>query len=226
MSNDHKKYPRYLITALLLALGGFTLLAIGFLGVMRFVVSGASQSYDERVLLAINAWSTPLLDTTMRTITDFGSVGVAAVVVIAALLYVRNHHTYRALFIVSAVGGAAILSVVLKLLFSRPRPDLWQHLVVEETFSFPSGHAIASSALAFSVMILLWRTRYRWLGVITGVVYMLTIGFSRMYLGVHYPTDIIAGWLVSAAWVLLVATMLWHRRQVRHAMKALDDTTK
>ena len=107
------------------------------------------------------------------------------------------------------VGGAALLNMVLKLIFERPRPDLWEQLIIETSFSFPSGHAMASSALAFSVIAIAWNTRFRWYAVGVGVLFMLVIGFSRLYLGVHYPTDVLAGWFVSGAWVLLVALVVY-----------------
>jgi undecaprenyl-diphosphatase len=67
---------------------------------------------------------------------------------------------------------------------------------------------MASSALAFSLIVIFWRTRWRWWIIAAGVLYMVTIGFTRLYLGVHYPTDIIGGWVVSMGWVAIVAAVI------------------
>jgi undecaprenyl-diphosphatase len=106
------------------------------------------------------------------------------------------------------IAGAALLNLILKTLFERDRPHLWQWIVHESSYSFPSGHATMTAALAFTLMLLAWRTKYRYVAVVGGICYMILIGLTRMYLGVHYPTDILAGWCVSLAWVLIVATVL------------------
>ena len=80
--------------------------------------------------------------------------------------------------------------------------------MTENGYSFHSGHAMASMALSASVIFLLWKTKYRLLAIIIGALYILTIGLTRMYLGEHYPSDILAGWLISLAWVVLVAFIL------------------
>jgi undecaprenyl-diphosphatase len=106
------------------------------------------------------------------------------------------------------VGGAALINTLLKLAFHRVRPELWTPLVVERSFSFPSGHAMVSSALACSVTYILWHTRWRWLAVGLGLAVVVAIGLSRLYLGVHYPTDVLAGWTVGFFWVVIVRAVL------------------
>lgn len=221
MKTYFQSYPKQLILLLGVALASFIGLMVGFVALVDEVTEGSTTAFDESVLLAINQQSTPFLDVFMRSVTDFGSIGVAVAVAIGALFYVIKSHAYRALFLAVAVGGAGILNAVLKLLFERQRPDLWQQLVTEATFSFPSGHAMASSALAISFILLFWRTKYRWIIVVVALVYAVLIGFSRLYLGVHYPTDILGGWLMSAAWVTLVAAILW-RRHVLHLAKPIS----
>ena len=77
---------------------------------------------------------------------------------------------------------------------------------------------MASSALALALIILCWRTRWRWLALIGGAIYMIIIGLSRIYLGVHYPSDILAGWCVSLVWVLLLAGLVYEY-MVRYSYK-------
>ena len=105
---------------------------------------------------------------------------------------------------IAAVVGAGLLNLLLKATFQRDRPDLWEHIVTELTYSFPSGHAMASMALGSAMIMAFWRTRYRVVALIGGVFYIISIALTRLYLGVHYPTDIIAGWCAALAWVVFV----------------------
>ena len=139
--------------------------------------------------------------------------GVEGVLAIGAIItiYLIVKKRYNDLFLlVGGVGGVAIANAVLKLLFHRDRPSLWPHLVHETSFSFPSGHAMASASLATVIVLLFWQTRYRWWVVAAAGIYTIVIGFSRLYLGVHYPSDILAGWSVSVVWVILVALITSH----------------
>ena len=111
------------------------------------------------------------------------------------------------------VGGAVVINFILKMIFERSRPDLWQRLVVETSYSFPSGHALASSAIALVIIIICYKTKWFIPAIIIGTVYAVVIAYSRLYLGVHYPSDIIGGWLISAAWVI---AMYWTIKRVKH----------
>jgi undecaprenyl-diphosphatase len=104
------------------------------------------------------------------------------------------------------------LNLLLKELFGRDRPTLWETLVTEHGFSFPSGHAMASSALGFSIMVTLWNTRFRVPACIVAGFYIVLVGFSRLYLGVHYPTDVLAGWVLSGTWVILMLYVFYPQR--------------
>src|SRR5690606_13280024 len=168
---------------------------------------------DASLLLYINQFSTPLLDSLFLFITNLGGfVAVSAAVVLIALYLIIKRQYVKSGFIVASVGGAAILNIALKSIFERPRPDLWEQLVNEQSYSFPSGHAMASLALAASAVLLLWQTRWRMPAVILGSVYVLLVGFSRMYLGVHYLTDVLAGWVISLAWAGLVYWLVGSHR--------------
>lgn len=172
-------------------------------------------AFDESVLLAINGYQSPLLDTLAVMVTQLGGIkGVAVIVAAGALLLWAHAHRARAVFLVLSVAGAGLLNMLLKTLFQRDRPELWQRIVTENSFSFPSGHAMASSALAFSVIVIFWPTKYRWIVVAGAIAYMVGIGLTRLYLGVHYPTDIIAGWIVSGVWVTAVTIAVNYRRIV------------
>ncbi|MDO4263722.1 MAG: phosphatase PAP2 family protein, partial [Deinococcus sp.] len=122
-----------------------------------------------------------------------------------------------ALFTLLGPGSAVALDALMKVLFSRPRPELWPRLVEETSASSPSGHATMSAALATWAALLLWPRlgRWRWLVVPAGILYAGTVGLSRIILGVHYPSDVLAGWLTGLALVLgvfrLLGRPLWPR---------------
>lgn len=166
--------------------------------------------FDQTILMAIKDSSTPFLDRFMPIATDIGGVvGVTALTVLFASLFAYKKEYARMWLIIIGVSGAVALNLILKSIFMRSRPDLWTQLVHETGYSFPSGHSMSSAGFAIALMVALWHSRWRWWGIGFGICYMVFVGFSRMYLGVHYPTDVMAGWLVSAAWVLAVALLTY-----------------
>jgi membrane-associated phospholipid phosphatase len=194
----------------------FLALLIAFVQIADEVFEGDTLWFDTAVLTAVNGQSTPFFDTFFIAITQVGGV-VGIIVITTALLVVliKKRYFAKALILGATVAGAALLNVILKLIFERTRPDLWEQLVVETSYSFPSGHAMASAALAGAVIAICWSTRFRWLAIIFSGLFILLIGFSRLYLGVHYPTDVLAGWIVSTAWLLIVLVVV-HSRSLRH----------
>ena len=187
-----------------------SLLAFACFGVLfgllaTLVINGVTDQFDQLVLLWINSHASTVADTIFLFLTHLG--GVYGVVVITALtvalLTVKKKYD-KALFVALAIGGVALLNTLLKTLFERPRPDLWEWLVTETSFSFPSGHSVASATLALSIVLLLWTTRWRVLALVGGLTYLAVVGFSRMYLGVHYPSDVLGGWLLACTWVALL----------------------
>lgn len=118
----------------------------------------------------------------------------------------------EALFVVLAAGGSALLNTALKHLFERPRPMLWQTSEVQYSFSFPSGHATACATLACVLVALTWRTRWRWPVLLAGTTFAVVVGTSRVYLGVHFPSDVVAGWATGMAWVSAMHLWLLARR--------------
>ena len=132
-------------------------------------------------------------------------VDIALVLVLLALRRWR-----LALFAAVATGGSALLNIATKQLFSRQRPSLWESIAPEATWSFPSGHAMGSMTLALVLVLLAWHTRLRWWVVAAMAVFVPMVGLSRVYLGVHYPSDILAGWAAAALWTV-GAWLLLHR---------------
>lgn len=161
---------------------------------------------DIAILEAIRTIASPAVDKIMIAITLLGDaeIVIPLIAICGALLFFKFKKRKQAVFLALATGGTAAINVVFKHVFERQRPTLWEHLVTETSFSFPSGHAMISSAIAYTVIILCWHTKYRWVAIAGGMTYMLLVSFSRLYLGVHFPTDILAGWCVSALWVATV----------------------
>jgi len=187
----------------------FMLLVVAFVEIVEEVFEGETLFYDEAILKGINGFSTPFFDSFFVVITQFGGVfGIIALTAILLGLLLRRKMYKNALIVGATVAGAAILNVILKLIFERTRPDLWEQLIVETSFSFPSGHSMITAALGLSLIFICWNTRFRWLALALGSSFIIVIGFSRLYLGVHYPTDILAGWVVSAAWLSTVVTIV------------------
>lgn len=187
----------------------FVLPVILFVQLAEEVAEHETLGFDQAVLRAVNTLASPGLDGVMVAITQLGGVvGVAVVTAGLLVLLWQKRMRRMAVLLAAGVGGAAALNVLLKAFFQRDRPELWERLVVENSYSFPSGHAMASSALACSLVVIFWPTRWRYLVVAGASIYMVFVGLSRLYLGVHYPTDVVAGWLVSGAWIAVVTTAL------------------
>lgn len=163
--------------------------------------------FDSWLLLVLRSHATTTWTTMMTAVSFLGSTVTVTLVTIVIIGWLAVKRRVReALTVAFMIGGAAIINTLLKLSFQRQRPTILQALVSEQSFSFPSGHAMASAALACVVVYLAWRTKYRWLAVVLGAIYVGAVGLSRVYLGVHYPSDVIAGWCVSIIWSYVVIT--------------------
>jgi undecaprenyl-diphosphatase len=123
----------------------------------------------------------------------------------------RRHR--EGLFAGVALGGSALLNLGAKQLFGRARPTLWESIAPEATFSFPSGHAMGSMTLAAVLMLLAWRTRWRWWIAVPMLAFVVMVGLSRIYLGVHYPSDILAGWTAALAWTVGTYALVFRGRR-------------
>jgi membrane-associated phospholipid phosphatase len=167
-------------------------------------------------MMFIHSHATPVLDTVMVFITRVGSALVVVplnILVFSLLLYRKRRRD--ALFWALAVVGATVLNFIAKHGFARIRPDLWTSISRELTYSFPSGHAMNSMAVMTALVVLAWDTRWRNLMIVAGVCFVLLVGSSRIYLGVHYPSDILAGWAASFAWVVGLASVFTKKWSTR-----------
>ena len=128
--------------------------------------------------------------------------GVVPLDVVVVLALALSRKLREGLFAGVAIIGSALLNLGAKHLFARQRPSLWESIAPESTFSFPSGHAMGSMTLAMVLILLAWQTRWRWWVAVPMAAFVAMVGLSRVYLGVHYPSDILAGWAVAFAWAV------------------------
>jgi undecaprenyl-diphosphatase len=202
---------RWLAVAFALAAG----LLFGFVRLASEVIEGETRGFDETVMLALRTpgdISQPIgpawVHEMVRDFTALGSTGVLAIVtagVVGFLFFSRKSHT--ALFVLLAVIGGVALGNLLKIGFSRPRPELVPHSVEVFTNSFPSGHAMMSAVVYLTMGNLLARTQKRMsikIFLLASATFLtVLVGVSRVYLGVHWPSDVLAGWSLGACWALL-----------------------
>jgi membrane-associated phospholipid phosphatase len=182
----------------------------GFAALVGEVHEKEVFAFDAPALNALHVIATPTLDHFFILTSHLGYFwGVVPLDVIVLMALVLRRRFRDSVFFGIAVLGSAVLNIAAKNYFARMRPDLWISSTPETTYSFPSGHAMGSATLAAAMVLLCWPTRLRWPVTITSVVFVLLVGASRVYLGVHYPSDILAGWAAAIAWTfgmyLLVA---------------------
>lgn len=215
------------------------LLAVLAAGVWSFVELAEAvrdeeiRELDERIMLSMrnpadrsDPLGPPWVEETGRDLTALGGVTVLSLFVLATAGYLLLERRPRALaFLLAAVVGGQLLSSTLKHGFARPRPDLVPHGAYVYTASFPSGHATMSAVtyltLGALVARLLSRRRTKLFVVACAVGFSLLAGVSRVYLGVHWPSDVLAGWALGASWAVacwLVADAIDRRR--REAIRA------
>jgi undecaprenyl-diphosphatase len=200
-----------ILLAALLVLG----LALGFAQLAGRVLEGDTQQFDERILASLRDPADPQrpigprwLHGAALDITALGSATVLGLIVfgVCGFLALQGMRRYALFVLVASVGGW-FLNAALKGIFGRPRPDVVPHLREVMTLSFPSGHALTSAAVFLTLGVLLMRVakrpiaRFYCLG--AAMLATILVGASRVYLGVHYPTDVLAGWLVGLSWALL-----------------------
>ena len=167
---------------------------------------------DLTLINDVHSIHSPFLDNFFLFLTAIGEpLVVAAIGGVLVGLFIYKRWYRAAMAIVAGVGGATVANLILKALFARTRPSIFTPLVRETSYSFPSGHAMVSSAFVFIVMLLLWHTKYRVPAVLGGLLATLLIGLSRIYLGVHYPSDVLAGWCVGLVWAVIIGSLVLNR---------------
>lgn len=196
------------------------LAAVAFVPLAAAVAFGSTAGLDVQLVLAVHAHATPRLGLLMRTLTDLGLIPVVTAVVIGVdLLLLRANRRLEACALTGLMLGEGAVDETLKFAIHRIRPSLFHHVALT-SFSFPSGHAMATLCLLVMLLYLVWRhvgVAWRWLLLSLVLLLILGIGISRVYLGLHYPSDVVGGWLAGVAWLGAAATIL--RRLGSHLIR-------
>lgn len=199
------------LTVMIVIVGG----AFGFIKLASEVREGETKAFDEQILRALRQHDHPdipigphWLGEVGRDITALGSMSVLAIftgAVIGHLVFSRK--THAAIFLAGAVMGGVMIGTLLKQVFGRERPSVVPHLTEVYSSSFPSGHAMMSAVVYLTLGSLLMRLaprrRLKLYYLCVAMFLTFLVGLSRMYMGVHYPTDVLAGWTAGLVWALL-----------------------
>lgn len=200
------------------------LLAGAFFGwLAEEVLEGDTLALDNQIRHLVNQHATPALTGAMRFASKWGApVRLGAVAAVAAVVFLFRRWPRGALLVTLTLLGASLLDTGLKLLFGRERPvPFFTDYPAPSSFSFPSGHALFATAFFGGLAVLLWpRVRRPWLRVtiwLIAIACIVWIGVSRVYLGVHYPSDVLGGFAAGTVWVGAVALgdrLAAHRRHL------------
>ena len=198
------------LVAILALIGG---LVFAFIKIGRAVSGQETAGFDEAILLALRTTpddpiGPPALTNAFMHISALGSGAVTGLIVLISVIFfaVAGHWRYALLMVACSIGTLAGMSL-LKNVYERERPTVVTHIDPPGGHSFPSGHSMISAALYITLAVLIARTlekrRQRVTVVAIGAGLTMLIGFTRLYLGVHYPTDVLAGWTAGLLWALV-----------------------
>jgi len=205
-------------------------LILAFLQIADEMIEGEMEAFDQAILMLFRDPAN--LETTIgpvwlhemvRDITALGSFSLLGLIVVGVCIYLLlARMRAEALLVVTSVVGGTILSTLLKMGYNRPRPDL-ATMSEQFTASFPSGHAMLSAVTFLTLGAVLSRfapTRpLRFFTIGMAVLLTLMVGVSRLYMGVHYPSDVLAGWCLGAAWALICSTVAMYLQRTGSVRK-------
>lgn len=226
---DRLKFLKNLEPKIMICLIGIIMLLFSFFEIADDVFEGDTHKIDTDILMLMrdgndstNPWGPYWVQEAMRDISGLGGITVLTLVTIAAALYLfMMKKQVEGIYLLLSVNVGMILSNALKFGYARPRPDLVPHGSYTFTNSFPSGHSMMSAVVFLSVGALLSRahTSYRIKSYFMGIAIFLTIliGISRIYLGVHWPSDVLAGWTAGAicAMCFWLIEWFWQERRLK-----------
>jgi undecaprenyl-diphosphatase len=188
----------------------------GFFEIAEEVLEQETTAMDTEVLLMFKDLHTPLLDLVVTAITFLGDPRILSFVcfILGIALVMRGMKAEATTIAIAAIGSV-LLNTVLKKIFSRARPELWERILDVSSYSFPSGHALVSLVI-YGIFGYLLSTRFPrwrvWLAIVTlGLI--IAIGLTRLYLGVHWPTDIVAGYTAGMVWLMacIISLEIWRQ---------------
>ncbi len=201
--------------AFLFYIFGMVVTLLIFIEIADAVTEGETKSIDNSILLSMRDSGDPSkpigperLQYIVRDITALGSMTILTLITLFVVFYLFLKREIRSIiYVLSASIGGLILVQILKFAFSRQRPEIVTHLASEISMSFPSGHSAMSAVIYLTLAVLISRieksAKTRIFIVSAALIITFLVGVSRVYLGVHYPTDVLAGWMIGLFWALL-----------------------
>ncbi|WP_375688627.1 phosphatase PAP2 family protein [Pseudooceanicola sp. LIPI14-2-Ac024] len=213
------------LLALILVAGGIW----AFFALASEMLEGELHAFDETVLLALRTPGDPTdpiggprLEVAMRDLTALGGAVILTLITACVVFYLLlARQRGAALLLALTIAGGSLVSTLFKMGFDRPRPDLVPHGTEVLTASFPSGHSMMAAVTYLTLAVMLARAerarRIKVFYLVVAMVVTMLVGVSRVYLGVHWPSDVLAGWALGAAWALgvwLIARALERRGQI------------
>ena len=210
MTDRNRRFLEFLSLSLVIGLAAAVGALLFFAWLTSEVLEGETTHFDTVTRDFVHQFATPTLTATMRGISFIGSSAFLTTATVVMFIWFMSRHWRRDAYLFGiTMLGAAILNTTLKLTFKRPRPVPFFDLLPPESFSFPSGHSLASFCFFGALAtILAARIRNRAIHVIVWSVsgmMVLLIGLSRVYLGVHYATDVVAGYAAALIWIMAVS---------------------
>ncbi|BAY24756.1 phosphoesterase [Calothrix sp. NIES-2100] len=196
---------------------------------MKVWQNQAGFPWDVPILLSVHSQAQPQLDMVAVILTKLGSIWTVLPMVSAIAFILWQRRWWRSLtYVLTTALGGIIINRTAKVLMHRVRPQLWISSAPEFDYAFPSGHAMTSMTFVIILLILTINHPRRWLIRLCGSLYVLAIAWTRLYLGVHFPSDILAGWMVAIAWAIGVSFIIKPHLNLANPIIAdatVDETT-
>jgi membrane-associated phospholipid phosphatase len=202
-----KRSPNH--SLILLLIGVYLPLQIFIILLLAVQNHQGALGWELPLLFSIHDQTGEKLNLLAETLTRLGSFKTTSPVIagmtFSFLLSKRWNYSF---YTVMTFLGAITISYTGKVIVHRARPHLWELVYqIGSDYSFPSGHAMSSMSFALVLITLTWNSSWRWLAVILGSLFVISIAWTRLYLGVHYPSDIVGGWMIAIAWSMIVLLM-------------------
>lgn len=198
-----------------------------FISIALSISDNQIHRFDDVLINWIQGMESPGMTRWMQFFTWIGSGRQVVIITILVMLvlYLYLGHRRELLFLTSVLVGSTVLNALLKVVFGRARPTI--HRIIEVSgYSFPSGHSMASFSLYGGLAFLIWKHIPSFTGrvfmMVASAVFILTIGMSRIYLGVHYPSDVVGGYFISGCWLF---TCIWFYRRYLQRLSRLQTSS-
>lgn len=212
MRSSHRAVWRFLAMFCGLLMAGAIVLDTLVFGVMRDIARGYITSFDMAIITAVRLHTTSTLSQAMMVITELGAMPFYIVFggIITILLCIKKHIA-RGIMLVVCSGGSGLMTLLLKSIVMRIRPDMMP-VIIETGYSFPSGHSVTAVCFYGYLAYLCYRyagsNMVRYSMLVVCIALILSIGISRIYLGVHYPTDVVGGYIGGMMWLSISILLL------------------